>query len=598
MSRELSRHTSRQERLRELLSGILGESPPTDAVFNLDQARQQFREILHSQTIASVADEASQPREVTPEKLTEFDVEGDVSGEETISKEKQLPAPLPIIEESVVREFEDVPVNELEDAYCELLNRFKAHDREIKHLIAEINLVAGENRGLAALLNEREIEKGLLLREIDTIRNELIRSRENADELAERLHNLDVATGIVSKSGDETFEHLNTSEGSPIHNLEQNTLPTLSGSSETLSQGTIYSENEDSDRDSDKEDMAFKRAIRPQLFHGFDEEDGREFLRNFEDFCSLEEVGPNQDAKKLNLFKLLMKGVASIWVTQLPDDAYQTYDDLKRLFTVRYIDPFISGSRLSEEARLRSRRLKKSETIHALYTDLVLRGSKLGKTDRDLLTYFIDAVPTEYKTMIIAADPDTLEKAVKIAQSAEAIYGSQDEEVKSRKSRPTLSRLQVIDEDENEETSVANEPLLNAIKGLQEQVSKMAVNSSVQKDSQATTPSQKVNRNPDRPLTCYGCGRPGHIRRECRSTRGRGRGRGRGWIGSGQWQMYPAYNNMNPQAPGMQAQSQPAYMNAHQAPQMNAPNQGNPRYMQAPAYSNVAPQSSGQGPAN
>ena len=163
-----------------------------------------------------------------------------------------------------------------------------------------------------------------------------------------------------------------------------------------------------------------------------------------------------------------------------------------------------------------------------MYTDLVLRGGKLGKTDCDLLTYFIDAVPTEYKTMIIAADPDTLEKAVKIAQSAEAIYGSHEEELKTRKSRPTLSRLQLLDENDNEEAAPASEPLLNAIKGLQEQVSKLATSPTEQKTQQAAAAPPRVNRNPYRPLTCYSCGRPGHIRRECRSTRSRGRGRGRG----------------------------------------------------------------------
>ena len=553
MSRRLRPHLSRQERLSELLSDILDESGREDEEFDLDVARRRYRELLHT---GSVADATQSDRELSPKE------EGEVEKGAGVSEPKGAESKADITYEKIVEE--EYEPDDAEIAYRTLADEHHQLLSAHTHAIEDIKDLERVKAHLLLTVHKTSVEN-------DDLIEQLARSREYADELAERLHNLDIATGI-NPSPEETV--LDDHEESDQE-------------SEADTEDESVEQNPNRVGRPNHNNMAFKRAIKPRLFHGFDEEDGREFVRAFEDFCSLEEVGEEQEEQKLKLFKLLMRGVASVWVTQLPEEAYRNYDELKALFTKRYIDPFISGSRLSEETRLRSRKLQKSETVYALYTDLVTRGSKLGKTDRDLLTYFIDAVPNEYKTMIIAADPDTLDKAVKIAQSAEAIYGPrEDSEGKLKKGKPTLSVLKAMggtEESEEDEVNAILGPMLNAIKGLQEQIGKLSTQGSeTQTNSAEKSVPQKTNRNPDKPLTCYGCGKPGHIRRECRSTRGgRGRGRGRGgWTGNTQWQPYPQpYNQTYNQGQPMQGMTNTPLYLTQQPPVEANTNQATPVYL-------------------
>ena len=46
MSRKTRRDRERQEKLQEILSGILDESPTVEKPFDLDEARRQFKKMI------------------------------------------------------------------------------------------------------------------------------------------------------------------------------------------------------------------------------------------------------------------------------------------------------------------------------------------------------------------------------------------------------------------------------------------------------------------------------------------------------------------------------------------------------------------------
>ena len=89
--------------------------------------------------------------------------------------------------------------------------------------------------------------------------------------------------------------------------------------------------NEDEDLD-----MAEDKALAPPLFKGTSSENGEDWYRHFEHYCSYKEM---PEAKKLALFKVLMTDLAGDWLASLPADNTNTYAALELAFDARYKVP-------------------------------------------------------------------------------------------------------------------------------------------------------------------------------------------------------------------------------------------------------------------
>ena len=160
-------------------------------------------------------------------------------------------------------------------------------------------------------------------------------------------------------------------------------------------------------------------------FSGNPDQDAEDFLNNFKLAAGV--LGWNFD-KQPGIFHMCLQGTAKIWFQQLDTP---TSTDIEKIFSAFLFKFKPLGPDWRREACFLSLRQLPQENTQQFANRVLEQGTKLGKSDRDLLTQFIRGLPTPNRIHTIAQDTDTFDGATRIATLFETAqtFGQDDSTV-------------------------------------------------------------------------------------------------------------------------------------------------------------------------
>ncbi len=231
------------------------------------------------------------------------------------------------------------------------------------------------------------------------------------------------------------------------------------------------------------------KLSKPEPFFGKEYESGREWLRRFDSYCISGGYDPHQIQPGTNvdgMFRAgmisLLNGAAAVWLDSLPIEERNSYRALRAAFEKRWILPYLTGTRLSEETKLASRVMADNETVESVYQDLAAQCHKMGKGEQDLMIHFVRALRSDIQDRVVTGCPKDMMQAYQMAQAAEA-------------------RLRVL-------------PSAPSLTAMAEQNPYLAA---IQKDiSELKTRQEQLKQERSRPVCGY-CQKTGHGQLECRT---------------------------------------------------------------------------------
>ena len=156
-------------------------------------------------------------------------------------------------------------------------------------------------------------------------------------------------------------------------------------------------------------------------FHGFTSENAVKFLHEFESFCVLQNLSDNP--RKIAAFHLHLKGPALVWFNALDLTDKLAWTVLKDAFQKQYLSRNMSNPAfIAESAIFDSLTLQNGMAIETFHSQILEKGSRLEKPERDLTAKFINGLPDQLAFFVRAANPVNLQSAFQQAKLGEA-YG-------------------------------------------------------------------------------------------------------------------------------------------------------------------------------
>lgn len=124
-------------------------------------------------------------------------------------------------------------------------------------------------------------------------------------------------------------------------------------------------------------------------------------------------------ATKLQLFKMLLKGLAAEWLRSLPNDTTNDYNSLVDAFRERFA---LSDVQLCQKAsHMWGREQQSSETVDAYVSDIRKTARQLQMTDESMLRFaVIRGLRPAIRLHVLQSNATTLEEVIKAARTAEA----------------------------------------------------------------------------------------------------------------------------------------------------------------------------------
>ncbi len=159
-------------------------------------------------------------------------------------------------------------------------------------------------------------------------------------------------------------------------------------------------------------------SLHIETFSGLSTDTPAQFLKDFESYCLL--GGICDDRRRVAAFYLHLRGPARSWYTTIPADRQDTWACVRNAFSQRYISCPING--IADNHLFNTMCLSVSQALEEYHGELILLGSKLGKTDRDILLRFVDGLPDQLAFFVRAGHPQSCIEALNAAKSGEA-YG-------------------------------------------------------------------------------------------------------------------------------------------------------------------------------
>ena len=237
-------------------------------------------------------------------------------------------------------------------------------------------------------------------------------------------------------------------------------------------------------------------------------EDAKTWLRDFENCADFKGFGSE---KQLKVLRILLKNGAATWLDNFVKTevaAGASNDDKLRHIKDKFLERFCQENEWLQEHLILFLNQKPTETVQQYYSNLLTRSAKLNKSQNEIKTMFIRGLLNPLKTFVITCEPDTLEKAFKLAKDAESLQDISDITSDARQSIHALNmpgeiggrRLDYGQAEAKNELELGE--LKEELKKLQQQV---------EKQKEKPQPSQIP-----RAIRCHYCNIPGHRIAECR----------------------------------------------------------------------------------
>lgn len=236
--------------------------------------------------------------------------------------------------------------------------------------------------------------------------------------------------------------------------------------------------------------------VKPDIFTG--EEDWEQYISYFED-CS--ELADWTEREELLFLATSLKGQARVHYCSLPAEEKRSFRTLVTSLEQRF------GNRRQATrwiAKLQSRHRAKNETVAAFGDEIRLYAQKayaaLDQEAQELLALqqFYNNVSPEMKCRLMDRECRTIREAVEIVERYEDVIGRTDQPSRVRGAIGPIRDGKVQND---REAATDMSAIRDSIAAIADRLTKLEDN-------------DRVNRSTT-PLTCFHCGKHGHVRRFC-----------------------------------------------------------------------------------
>ena len=150
--------------------------------------------------------------------------------------------------------------------------------------------------------------------------------------------------------------------------------------------------------------MAAEKMSIPK-FSGLTSEDPRKFLDSFESYCLVYNLNKEDaDAKKVAAFHLKLSGPALIWFRSLKPAAgtERNWEFVESQFLARYINVKNNPVLLAGAELFQQLKLSPTQAIEEYHAQVLEKGQRLGKSEKDILLKFVSGLPQQLGFYICA----------------------------------------------------------------------------------------------------------------------------------------------------------------------------------------------------
>ena len=259
-------------------------------------------------------------------------------------------------------------------------------------------------------------------------------------------------------------------------------------------------------------------GLRPGNFKGTKNEDPEKFVKKFDRLAA---YGGWDEAKKLQVFPLLLDDKAFDFYEASSQDTKTNYDALKKAF-IAHFEPNKSNLVLWNE--LKAVTMSADQTIAEYHDELKKKAAKVeGVTDSHLMHVFLSGLPSDYKEHIALQEPNNLKECLQKARLFESIKGSKKEKRLAFKTLVTdsgNSETKAL----KEEFRVNSERIQTELKMLQETLKTMRRENEelrsqtlqvLQNVHCAIAQFPRTGNSQIEERTCFYCNIRGHLKKDC-----------------------------------------------------------------------------------
>ena len=158
-------------------------------------------------------------------------------------------------------------------------------------------------------------------------------------------------------------------------------------------------------------------TIRIQPFRGLDGDDVVEWFEVFENRLKRRRIALDSESALTELI-LHLAGPAKDFYSDLTSEEKDTLENVKRIMIEHYSS---KDHGYGQREYLLNRRQAPSETLDHYLTDLCTKFRRLGLTNKEKMTYFLQGLRPEIRQLVYMKEPKTFAEAEKAARFAESI---------------------------------------------------------------------------------------------------------------------------------------------------------------------------------
>ena len=162
----------------------------------------------------------------------------------------------------------------------------------------------------------------------------------------------------------------------------------------------------------------------------------RKFLEDFKAYATFQNL--TNEKRKIACFKLNLTGTAKLWFESLGEFDNLRWNIIENSFINRFIRPNDKNQSdfFLEEQIFDCLKLAPNQKVEDFFTILNEKAVHLQKQDRDIMTKFINGLPSQLAFFVRASNPQTSEEALTSARSGDAFGYRREPTIELRHTSP------------------------------------------------------------------------------------------------------------------------------------------------------------------